>query len=337
MSAKANFFKIGIFVISATTISIIAIVVLGVGTMFQKKVMVETYIDGSVQGLDVGSPFKLRGVTLGNVEEITFVGEEYKLDRTSEKFLEYDQYILIKAAFEPRRKVNKKEQRRIIESMIAKGLRVRLASQGITGAAYLEADYIDPEEFEEYPQLEIGWKPKNYYIPSIPSTTKELTESVDTILEKVEEINVKGITERLEKILGSVNKILDDVKVTKIVNDAEQLLVGLSETNKHLGPLLSDASATMATVRRITGESEKPLTESLTALGELPEIFAQLKRTLRQFNYFVSNEEQNVGMSTENVRIITGNLRDLTENARRYPSYLLFGNPPPHSYPGGKQ
>ena len=37
MSAKANFFKIGIFVISATIIAIIAIVVLGVGTVFQKK------------------------------------------------------------------------------------------------------------------------------------------------------------------------------------------------------------------------------------------------------------------------------------------------------------
>ena len=38
MSAKANYFKIGIFVISATIIAIIAIVALGVGTFFQKKI-----------------------------------------------------------------------------------------------------------------------------------------------------------------------------------------------------------------------------------------------------------------------------------------------------------
>ena len=62
MSAKANYFKIGIFVISATIITIIAIVFLGAGAIFKKKLMVETFIDGSVQGLDVGSPLKLRGV-----------------------------------------------------------------------------------------------------------------------------------------------------------------------------------------------------------------------------------------------------------------------------------
>ena len=46
--------------------------------------------------------------------------------------------------------------------MITKGLRVRLASQGITGAAFLEADYIDPEKF---PPMEIIWEPKTYYVP----------------------------------------------------------------------------------------------------------------------------------------------------------------------------
>jgi uncharacterized coiled-coil protein SlyX len=70
---------------------------------------------------------------------------------------------------------------------------------------------------------------------------------------------------------------------------------------------------------------------------ELPEIPAQLKRTLRRFNNFVSDEEENFAVSTENVRVITGNLRDLTENAKKYPSQILFGNPPPHSHPVGRQ
>jgi phospholipid/cholesterol/gamma-HCH transport system substrate-binding protein/paraquat-inducible protein B len=334
MSAKANYFKIGIFVISAAVIAIIAIIVLGVGTVFQKKVMIETYIDGSVQGLDVGSPFKFRGVKLGSVEEITFVSNEYKFDRTSEKILKYGQYIIVKASFQPSQDVPENEQRMFLERMIAKGLRVRLASQGITGAAFLEADYIDPEKF---PPMKITWEPKTYYVPSVPSKITQLTKSVETILVKLEEINVKGITDGLETIVSSIKKILDDVKVENLTEQTGNLLAELRETNKRLDPFLTDASATMATVRRITGKNEKPLTESLAALGELPEIFAQLKRTLRQFNYFVSNEEQNIGVSTENVRVITGNLRDLTENAKKYPSQILFGNPPPHSHPGGKQ
>ena len=334
MSAKANFFKIGIFVISATIIAIIAIVVLGVGTLFQKKIFFETYIEGSVQGLDVGAPVKMRGVPMGNVEEIAFVNAKYKFDLSSKEYLSYGQYVFIKVSITPKMESTEKEKRTFLSNAIANGMRIRLASQGITGAAYLEVDFLDPEK---YPPVKLLWEPSSYYIPSAPSTITQFTESVEKILEKLEEINVKGVTDGLETIVSSVNKILNDVKVANLTEQTENLLAELRETNKRLDPFLTDASTTMATVRRITGENEKPLTESLAALGELPEIFAQLKRTLRQFNYFVSSEEQNVGVATENVRAITGNLRDLTENARRYPSYLLFGNPPARSYPGGKQ
>jgi phospholipid/cholesterol/gamma-HCH transport system substrate-binding protein/paraquat-inducible protein B len=201
--------------------------------------------------------------------------------------------------------------------MITKGLRVRLASQGITGAAFLEADYIDPEEF---PPMEITWEPKTYYIPSVPSKITQLTESVETILEKLEEINIKGITDGLEDTLSSMNKILDEVKMSKLTEQAGQLLAELRETNKKVKPLITDASETMDSVSE-----------------ELPEILAQLKRTLRRFNNFVSNEEHNVAVSTENVRLITGNLRDLTENAKKSPSQFIFGAPPPRSQPGGRQ
>ena len=40
------------------------------------------------------------------------------------------------------------------KSELDRGFRVRLASQGLTGVAYLEADYLDPER---NPPLEIDW------------------------------------------------------------------------------------------------------------------------------------------------------------------------------------
>jgi phospholipid/cholesterol/gamma-HCH transport system substrate-binding protein len=313
MSARANYFKIGIFVISAAIIAIIAIVALGVGTFFQKKLIIETYIDGSVQGLDVGSPFKFRGVKLGSVEKITFVNQEYHFDPDSKEYITYGQHVLIKIAIEPARDVTEEEQRQFMERMIAKGLRVRLAAQGITGVAYLEADYVDPER---YPPPEIKWEPKTYYVPSVPSTISELTVSVDKILNKLEQIDVKGITDGVEKILNEVTKTLEDMNVKEISKQAEGLLAEARETNKKIGPLLSDASK---------------------AMDELPDILAQTKRTLRRFNNVLSSEEQNFEEATDNVRLITGNLRDLTESARKYPSQLLFGEAPPHSQPGGRK
>ena len=317
MSARANYFKIGIFVISAAVIAIIAIVALGVGTFFQKKIMMEAYIDGSVQGLDVGSPVKFRGVKFGDVEEIIFVHQEYKLDPTSEEFIKYGQYVLVKVGIEPGRDITEEERRQFVEKMIERGLRVRLASQGITGVAYLEVDYLDPEK---YPPLEITWEPKTYYIPSVPSTITQFAESMEKILEKVEQIDFHGITGGIEETLKEMKESIDDLNIKNISKLVESLLTEVRETNKKIKPLITDASETMDSVS-----------------GELPEILVQLKQTLRRFNNIVSGEEENIEVSTENLRLITGNLRELTESARRYPSQLIFGDPPPRSKPGGRQ
>ena len=123
-------------------------------------------------------------------------------------------------------------------------------------------------------------------------------------------------------------------KISRLV---EEFLVGARETNKKVGPLLSNALETMDSIQNIVDESRGPLNKTLTALDDVPDILAQLKRTLRRFNNFVSSEEQDIEVSTENIRLITGNLRELTENAKRYPSQLMFGEPPPRSEPGGKQ
>ncbi len=204
-----------------------------------------------------------------------------------------------------------------MERMIAKGLRVRLASQGITGVAYLEADYVDPER---YPPPEIKWEPKTYYVPSVPSTITQFTESMEKILEKIEQIDVHGITSGVEETLRDMKKSIDDLNIKNISKLVENLLTEVRETNKKVGPLISNASETMDSVSE-----------------ELPEILGQLKQTLRRFNNIVSGEEENIEVSTENLRLITGNLLELTENARRYPSQLIFGDPPPHSKPGGRQ
>jgi phospholipid/cholesterol/gamma-HCH transport system substrate-binding protein/paraquat-inducible protein B len=330
MSAKANYFKIGVFVISAAIIAIIAIIALGAGSFFQKKIYMETYMDGSVQGLDVGAPLKFRGVKIGHVEKINFVADEYVLDPTGKDFMEHANYVFIKASFEPHERELDTEDKlhARLDDMIEKGLRVRLASQGITGVAFLQVDFLDPKA---YPPLKIGWKPKTHYLPSAPSMLTRITDTLQRIIDRAEEIDVEGITEGLETTLNDVSNTLADLNVKKLSKELEELLVTL---NKKAGPLLSDTSETMGSVKKFIEDTKKPLTQSI---GELPEIIVQLKRTLRKFKNIVSSDEENITMSTENVRVITGNLRDLTENAKRYPSMLMFGDPPPRSQPGGIQ
>src|SRR5262245_8040268 len=133
---KLSYFKVGLFVIAASVIAVIGVILLGVGSVFEKNTLVETYIDESVQGLDVGSPVKFRCVPSVKVEKLSLTSAEYGTRK---------RYVLVRAGIaqklldvplgDPNSAGFKLE--------VERGLRLRLAAQGLTGVAYLEADYAD--------------------------------------------------------------------------------------------------------------------------------------------------------------------------------------------------
>src|SRR3984893_19232206 len=83
MSAQANFFKLGLFVIGATVVLVLLLLILGSGRWFQSKVAIETYLNESAQGLEVGSKVKYRGVVVGEVTKIGFTYTNYPLDKAT--------------------------------------------------------------------------------------------------------------------------------------------------------------------------------------------------------------------------------------------------------------
>ena len=76
---KANYFKVGIFLVLATALLVVAVVILGAGTFAPKGEYFETYFDRSVSGLSKGAPVALQGVQVGKVESIGFASEVYEI------------------------------------------------------------------------------------------------------------------------------------------------------------------------------------------------------------------------------------------------------------------
>ncbi len=345
---KLTYFKIGLFVISATVIGVIGIVVLGVGTLLQKKTIVETYIDESVQGLDVGSAVKFRGVSVGKVEDITLTSVVYATRR---------RYVLVRVGlasdmFEfPLADAGSPG----FQSEIAKGLRVRLAAQGLTGTAYIEADYVDPAR---NPPLEIDWQPVYPYVPSTQSRIMQLSESVDRILRNIEEINLPRLTLGIEKSLSTITRLAEGVKLESINVQINALLTEVRDTNRHLkelasGPelksIVQDGAAMALQARQMIERIDKPLTQFVadlpkasenlnrliqkvdTASVDLPETGAQLKQALQRLNRLLSAQQPDIEQTMENLRAISENMKELTDSSKRYPSQVLFGAPPPPS------
>ena len=78
MSAEARYFRVGLFVLVGIAVIVAAVLVLAGGNLFRQPVVAETYFDEAVEGLEVGSPVKLRGVQIGQVSWIGFVDDVYE-------------------------------------------------------------------------------------------------------------------------------------------------------------------------------------------------------------------------------------------------------------------
>jgi phospholipid/cholesterol/gamma-HCH transport system substrate-binding protein/paraquat-inducible protein B len=343
-----SYFKIGLFVISATVIGVIGIVVLGVGTLLQKKNIIETYIDESVQGLDVGSAVKFRGVLVGKVEQITLTSAAYSTRR---------RYVLVRAGLTSNMFEDALADTRGpgFAAEIAKGLRVRLAAQGLTGTAYIEADYLDPAR---NPPLEIDWEPSYPYVPSAQSRITQLSESLDRIMRNIEEINVQKLIQGIEKSLSTITKAAEGADLAKVGQQTSVLLAEVRETNRQVKDLVGgtdlrnavkDTAAAAGLARQILERVDKPLTQLVadlpktteginrlvqrldSATADLPESGTQLKQTLQRVNRLLAGQRRDIEKTVENLRAISENLREVTDNSRRYPAQVLFGAPPPPS------
>ena len=348
---SANYFKLGIFVIIGTCIFAVLVVIFGAGKIFQKRVMIETYFEESVQGLDVGSSIKFRGVHIGKVESIKMAANKYKAET---------RLIMVRASLLTDKFLHSIEDFLEAELIneINKGLRIRLSFQGITGKAYLEMDYLDPQE---NPFIQINWLPDYPYLPSTPSVMTRLSDSLSNIMRHLEKINLRGITKQFEETLNALHKILETSQLKAISNEAVLLLSEMRTTNQHLQSLLQNNSLIEAfentnkmiiSANRIAENAEKPVEKLLKNLSiasrklnqasekinvfskDLPKSSTQFKRTLRRLDSLLFVQQDDIEKTIDNILLITENLKELTENAKKYPSQFLFGAPPTQSRPG---
>jgi len=343
---KFSYFKIGIFVISAVVIGVLGVVVLGAGAIFQKKSIVETYIDESVQGLDVGSPVKFRGVPVGRVEEISLTSAVYPTRL---------QYVLVRMSISsnmfqfPLNNPRSPELRAALD----RGFRIRIAPQGLTGVAYLEADYLDPER---NPSLQIDWQPDYPYIPSARSRITQLSEAVERILRSFSDVDVSELAQSLDKSLVAMTKLAESANLDKIGGQANSLLQELRATNRQISALVSnpdlknaiaDLSAGAGSARQIIERAEKPVnqllvdlpqaTDSLNRLlkrldsvsNDLPQTSAELRQTIQRMNRLIANQQRDIEQTMSNLRAVSENMKEITENSKKYPAQTLFGGPPP--------
>lgn len=289
----AQYYRLGIFVLVGAAALVALVLIFGARNLFDKTMIVETYIKESVQGLDVGAPVRFRGVRMGQVSYIGLSGNIYEEDIPR---AERKQYVVVRMKIT--RTDSTDEAVAYLEKLVHDGLRAQIRGQGITGINYMELDFVkDPTNLRVLPYT---WKPEYTVIPSLPSPVNILLDNVEDALKKFNHLNLAETQREVNTLLVNLNDMVagDGNKGNGLNNSVKELNVLLGKVNK-------------ATDNQELGIMIEQLTASIVVL----------RQTL-------TSMQGDLTISADNVRQITNNVNDLSQKANDYPSWLLFGQPP---------
>jgi ABC-type transporter Mla subunit MlaD len=302
---QASYFRIGVFIILGLLMLAGGLVIFGIGQFFKKKIYFETYVDATVQGIEVGSPLKFRGVTVGKVTSVNFLFNEYpQVDRA--KVLNYIVILMEvdEAIFPDMFSVENLQT--IIDKEVRNGLRVQIEPQGITGLNFLDINYVEKERFAP---IQLIWKPTNYYLPYAPGELTSMLDSVNKMMHEVENLNIEGIGKATMETLGTVNEAVKDAQFEKLSKDAQKMMNDVSQA-------VADAQ-----LKQLSDDTQKLLAEVKKSNDELRAILGNVEPASRL-------NADDIAATLANLRIISENLRAASADISRDPSRLIFSRPP---------
>ncbi len=230
---EGNKYKLGLFVLAGLILLLLMLFLFGMSEIFRPKIRFVTLFDESVQGLEIGQPVKLRGVTVGKVSRVKLREKDNKIRVDMEAVLD---------SIEPESSKTTEFKERFtkdagyffsyLRNEMGNGLRCRLEFAGITGMKYVEMDYTERPvgTVEQPPAFEEGI----LYVPSTPSLYSELRTSVQASLAKIAMIDFKEISDNLNRSLESVDKFMNDPKLSRIIMRLDELSGHLNETARNL-------------------------------------------------------------------------------------------------------
>jgi paraquat-inducible protein B len=343
MSAKATYFRVGVFVIISIFLLVAAIFIFGATELIPRDaILVETYINETVQGLEVGSKVRSLGVEVGQVKQISFVTSEYELSQAFS--LRHGRYVLIRMALYPDLlggDLSEKEIRERLPSMVQRGLRMRLASQGFTGAKYLEAELLDPER---YPPLEIEWEPEIPYVPYAPGVFTTIVESIDNLTQQMKNAGFDRISGDVQTLLHTIQGKVEQIDVSQmmakastVLDDIDGLVANpdIQEAMANFRDASGDTREMMARANeKFTGEEFDDIIGSVNeALKDLPVMTERVKQTMARMNILVLAQFEQLNETLVELNAIMDNLEEMTNTGKKYPAWLLFGEAPLETQP----
>ncbi|CAN5908503.1 MlaD family protein [soil metagenome] len=318
MAAPTNHYKLGLFVILGFACTVVAAVLLGVATTRKQTIKYHSYFNESVQGLDLGSPVKFRGVTIGSVSAIEIAPDHRMVDVVSE--LDVTDIKRMGLTETGHAKPGKER------FAVPPDLRAQLGSQGITGVKFIAIDFFDIKS-NQAPELPFKVDP-DHYIPAAPSMMKNLEDTITKAMDRLPEM-----VDAVVMIMGKIDRQL-------AVLEKEDFAGKVASTFGHADQVMTTVQATVARIDRanIGGKAAGTLTELQLAVNKLNAVLERLDgdkglvasatHATEAFGEMGRNgrgTQRDLEATLRDVSEAAEAIRSLTEALERDPDMLLKG------------
>jgi phospholipid/cholesterol/gamma-HCH transport system substrate-binding protein/paraquat-inducible protein B len=339
MAARRNYFKLGLFVLVALALLAAMLFLLGGRSLFQPHVIIETYFNESVAGLDVGAPVKFRGVNVGRV---TWIGISSQVYQRNVPLDDTKNYIVVRMRID---NFDADSGPDVLDAYVKRGLRASTQLAGITGQLFIALDFVKGDELRT---LAFDWKPKYPYIPSAPSLTNQIITNAQNFLASLNQANVQELGQNLNKLVVTLETQMQQAKLDEISADLRGVLVTMRGALQRVDDTLAKGGLdqTLRSLRQATerlnlvlaqpGLKETPqnlaaATASLRKLmesGELQRTVERIDEVAGETRNLVGANQADVRRAIEDMQVAAENFRALSALLSRDPSALLFSPPP---------
>ena len=317
MSASKEF-RVGLFVIVSTSLVLGGVIAIGSGSIFKDTEVIETSTTESVNGLQVGSPVKYRGVPIGEVTAISFADRWYPEHGGMGEYFDFASPVVIR--MKVRLDVFGPDSTHLfgenVESGVTQGLRARLTTAGLTGGLYVDLDLNDATLF---PATKPPYTPAYAYIPSAPSRLDQLLDRINTIANNLSQTDFSSLASSFQRTIEDVDGTVKN-QLNPMVANADKFITELRNSNQEIQKILADPAiaATLANMESVTAEVRVAFDgqggDLKSAIEELPKMMKSAKDAADQLDKMISGER--VQRILENLDSATGELAPTVEEYR---------------------
>jgi len=350
MKKETNKTMIGVFVVGAAVLLVVAVLVLGGGRFLTPKNKWVLYFPGSVKGLQIGAPVMFRGVRIGSVTNIRLMYDPKDLTIQIPVTIETEPHRMVAIGENADSMLEESDPQEFKRRLIERGLRASLELQSLVTGQYMVNFDFRPDTpirlvnidntYPELPTIRSGIDELQAKIEKLPldELVGKLTAAIAGIERKVNspvmDESITTLNEALKGIRDMIQKI--DRRIESLTNGIQETVADYGKLARNLdgrvGPLAANLDATLADTRELVRNVDKriePLVSDLQqALKTAEGALEQGKNTLTAVEQLVTEDAPVVYELKNTLRQLSAAARSIriwAEYLERNPDALLRG------------